>query len=51
SHAVVVVDSSPADSSAAATVNLETLVLQHETLAMTQALSEDAGVHLVSYSY
>lgn len=51
SHAVVVVDTSPADSSPAATVDLETLVLQHETLAMTQTLSEDAGVHLVSYSY
>ena len=30
-------------------IDFEALVLQHETLALTQTLSEDAGVHLVSY--
>jgi anti-sigma factor RsiW len=51
SRAVIVTDTSPAVPGSTATVDLETLVLQHETLAMTQTLSEDADVHLVSYSY
>ena len=34
-----------------AAIDFEALVLQHETLALTQALSEDAGVHLVSYRH
>ncbi len=32
-----------------APIDFEALMLQHETLAQTQALSEDVGVHLVSY--
>jgi hypothetical protein len=32
-----------------APIDFEALVLQHETLALTETLSEDAGVHLVSY--
>jgi len=32
-------------------VDYDTLLLQHETLALTQALSEDAGMYLVSYTH
>lgn len=39
------------DSAGEATIDFEALVLHHETLALTQALSEDVGVHLVSYRY
>lgn len=51
SHPVVVEAPHAADPAVAPAVDFETLLLQHETLSMTQTLSEDAGVHLVSYGH
>ena len=31
--------------------DLEVLMMRHQALELTQALSDDAGVHMVSYTY
>ena len=36
---------------ATADEDLEALLLRHQALALTQALSDDAGVHMVSFTY
>jgi negative regulator of sigma E activity len=50
-HPVVAEAPRAADPAVASAADFETLLLQHETLSMTQTLSEDAGVHLVSYGH